>query len=306
MEFMKPTLKNIAAELGVSAMTVSLVLSSKAEGRVSPKLAEKIRQTAKTLGYRENRLAKAMRTGVVPLIALCIHEAKDGSTMPNLYWFDLLSSAKRTFAAEKVEVLFVTYSDVEELAERITTLKDANMIGGVISNVDIPGKDHEICQVLKDSGLPCVVFGDPGSGENIPHSIMDSSDMVDAMLEFLRSSMGARELKWFSRTTALPLPEEVADSGIFYQVSSELQRTVLMECAGIPAHRIVIVSHYLSDLGGHQGFVVTSRTDERCRHALRAIQQQIRKEPVSEFAKVIKFSAGDLTWVPPLKKNHSI
>lgn len=292
---MKPTLKGIAAELKVSTMTVSLVLSGKSDGRVSAELAGKIRQTAADMGYRENRLAKAMRTGVIPLIALCIHEAKDGSATPNLYWFDLVSSAKLTFAAEKMEVLFVTYSDVEELEERITTLRDANMIGGVISNLDIPGKDGEICRVLEASGLPCVLFGKPPADGNIPYSVIRSEKMEAAMLEFLKTQ-GARELRWFGRNSDLPLPADAADPEVFFHVSNELSRNKLIHYANIPPHRIVVVSYYASDLGGHQGFLVRSHTQERCLHALQAIRQQTNKEAVTEFSKVIELTGEDFTW----------
>ena len=299
---MKPTLKGIAAELKVSAMTVSLVLSGKDNGRVSAELAEKIRQTARQMGYRENRLAQAMRTGVIPLIALCIYEAKDGSAAPNLYWFDLLSSAKHTFAAEKMEVLFITYGSVEELEERITILRDANMIGGVISNLDIPGKDGEICRVLQDSGLPCALFGEPSKAGKIPYSVISSEKMEADMLEFLKPQ-GAKDLRWFGRNSGLPLPAESADPGVFFQVSNELSRNTLIQCTGIPEHRIVVVSFYASDLGGHQGFLVKSHTQERCLHALRAIQQQTVKEAVTEFTKVIELTGADFTWSPGINNN---
>ena len=282
-------------------MTVSLVLSGKSSGRVSAELAEKIRQAAEEMGYRENRLAQAVRTGVVPLIALCIYEANDGSATPNLYWFDIIGSAKRTFAAEKVEVLFITYSSVEELAGRISSLRDANMIGGVISNLAIPGKNHEVCQFIKNCGLPGVIFGEPPEEAMLPYSVVDSDEMVGAMLEFLRPK-GAGELKWFSRYSDLPTAEEAADETIFFQVSSELSRTRLIELAGVPAERIVIVSHYISDLGGHQGFLVKSHTEERCIHALRAIQQQIRKEKITEFSKIIKLTGSDMTWIEPISR----
>lgn len=304
MDTTKPTLKEISRRLNISAMTVSLVLSGKSAGRVSADLAEKIRQTAKEMGYRENRLAQAIRTGIVPLIALCIYEANDGSASPNLYWFDIIGSAKRTFAAEKVEVLFITYSSVEEFTERISSLRDANMIGGVISNLAIPGKTHEICDFLKNCGLPCAVFGDPAEDTGIPYSTINSAQMEADMLAFLRQK-GATELKWFSRQSPLPDADDAANDHVFFHVSSELSRTKLIELAGVPAERIVIVSHYISDLGGHQGFLVKSHSEERCLHALRAIQQQTRKEKITEFSKIINLTGSDMTWVEPISKNRS-
>ena len=56
------TMKQIANRAGVSISTVSLVLNNRDIGRVSPDVAEQVRDIAAELGYLTNRLASGLRT----------------------------------------------------------------------------------------------------------------------------------------------------------------------------------------------------------------------------------------------------
>lgn len=55
------TLAQVAAEVGVSTATASLVLSGKEEGRVSRATAQRVREAAESLGYVRDALAGGMR-----------------------------------------------------------------------------------------------------------------------------------------------------------------------------------------------------------------------------------------------------
>lgn len=58
------TIKDIAAETGLSITTVSLVLSGKAEARgIAVGTRQRIEQVAEQMGYRRNGFARALRTG---------------------------------------------------------------------------------------------------------------------------------------------------------------------------------------------------------------------------------------------------
>ena len=64
------TLKDVAREVEVSVATVSYVLNGK--GSVSPAVQEKVHEVVKKLGYRPNRKAQAMRTGLTRSIGLIL------------------------------------------------------------------------------------------------------------------------------------------------------------------------------------------------------------------------------------------
>ena len=64
-------LKDIAAKVGVSIALVSYVLNNK-EGRVGPKMAEKIRKTAAEMNYLPNLVAKSLQSGKTHTIGLLV------------------------------------------------------------------------------------------------------------------------------------------------------------------------------------------------------------------------------------------
>lgn len=59
----RPTSRDVAHAAGVSQAAVSLVMSDKWRGRVSPATAERVRTAARALGYRPNAAARNLRLG---------------------------------------------------------------------------------------------------------------------------------------------------------------------------------------------------------------------------------------------------
>ncbi|MFD9905327.1 LacI family DNA-binding transcriptional regulator [Streptomyces sp. NPDC059063] len=59
----RPTSRDVARAAGVSQATVSLVLGGKWHGRVAERTAERVRATARELGYRPNLAARNLRLG---------------------------------------------------------------------------------------------------------------------------------------------------------------------------------------------------------------------------------------------------
>src|ERR1700722_6074909 len=63
---------SVAEAAKVSQSTVSLVLSGKAEGRVSAATKALVEETARRLGYQPNVSARALRTGAAKTLALAV------------------------------------------------------------------------------------------------------------------------------------------------------------------------------------------------------------------------------------------
>lgn len=92
------TMKQIANRAGVSISTVSLVLNNRDIGRVSPDVAERVRDIAAELGYLTNRLASGLRTSstrtigflsdevaTTPFAGRMIEGAQDAARMPAFF-----------------------------------------------------------------------------------------------------------------------------------------------------------------------------------------------------------------------------
>ena len=91
-------MKQIANRAGVSISTVSLVLNNRDIGRVSPDVAERVRDIAAELGYLTNRLASGLRTSstrtigflsdevaTTPFAGRMIEGAQDAARMPAFF-----------------------------------------------------------------------------------------------------------------------------------------------------------------------------------------------------------------------------
>ncbi|EMF28410.1 LacI family DNA-binding transcriptional regulator [Streptomyces pseudogriseolus] len=68
----RPTSRDVAREAGVSQAAVSLVLGDKWRGRVSETTAERVREAARTLGYRPNLAARNLRLGRTRTVLLVV------------------------------------------------------------------------------------------------------------------------------------------------------------------------------------------------------------------------------------------
>src|ERR1044072_1167505 len=66
----RPTIRDVAAAVGMSPTTVSHALNGK--GRVDPDTRERIAETARELGYRPNPTARRLRSGRSGAIALLL------------------------------------------------------------------------------------------------------------------------------------------------------------------------------------------------------------------------------------------
>ncbi|MFI8188972.1 LacI family DNA-binding transcriptional regulator [Streptomyces sp. NPDC085946] len=68
----RPTSRDVAQAAGVSQAAVSLVLGDKWRGRVSEATAERVRDAARTLGYRPNLAARNLRLGRTRTVLLVV------------------------------------------------------------------------------------------------------------------------------------------------------------------------------------------------------------------------------------------
>ena len=290
MKKMRITQKSIAEQLGVSTMTVSRVLAGKTGNKVSPELIRKIQTAAKNAGYHENRLAKAMRTGEVPLSALCLHRMNHFGEQSS-YWLDLMSNYTEVLFEHQRETLFIPYDSPEELEKRLTALSSAGLISSAAANI-MPGKSAEVTAAMQAVRLPYVLLGNPAD-KTVPYVYVDNDDINAQLLDMLRPS-GAKDLIWFSEDMPLPDQTAVQNPDICFQVSSIAGFTRLNRMAKIPESRIFLVTHRQEQLNEYSGFLVRNHTKERCRRAWHLLELQKKNQPVPDEMKIIRITPDDI------------
>lgn len=290
------TQKEIAKMFGVSIMTVSRVLSGKTGNKVSPGLSEKIRKAAEQGNYQENRLAKAMRTGVVPLSALCLNKSCE-SKETGYYWFDIVSHHTAILSSHQQEVLLVPFSTVEELSQRLTTLRRANLISSVVANIQ-PGAMEEELKVLKDLGLPFVVLGN-AEDPSVPHVYVDNSSVPEILTKKLQEK-GAVSVLYYGSESGLPTASQIADKSCFFHVHSAFYKRDLICKTKISEDRIYLVTHDETSLNGLGGFVVDNHTGLRCENVWKLLKMQFDNTDIDRDLFRIPITEEDIRYIPPM------
>src|SRR5829696_7138441 len=149
-ERQRQTSNDVARCAGVSQSTVSLVLSGKAEGRVSEATQERVRRCARELGYRPNVAAQALRLGASRAVALLVPD------MTNPFFSRVLHGAQRAAAAAGYIVILVdTQNDRRWEAQSFEALRAGPVDGYLLFEVDAPealGPDPNV--VLMEAEAP--------------------------------------------------------------------------------------------------------------------------------------------------------
>ncbi|NDL59889.1 LacI family DNA-binding transcriptional regulator [Phytoactinopolyspora mesophila] len=161
-----PTYREIAQALGVSTATVSRALAG--ELGVSSEMAQRVRDTAASLGYRSNRAAKALRKQRADAIGLVISDVENP-------FFASVARAIEGVAAEHRHAVLLCNTD-EDLDQESLYLD--LMIGENVAGVIVAPSAQEIgpLEQLRSAGIPTVtldrkVAGDPFDAVLVDHRL---------------------------------------------------------------------------------------------------------------------------------------
>ncbi|MGN1171580.1 MAG: LacI family DNA-binding transcriptional regulator [Lachnospiraceae bacterium] len=179
------TMRDIAAEIGVSTVTVSKALTGR-EG-VSEEMRERIKQKAAEMGYRYNSVAKAMKEGENGSIGILVADRffEDNSFYNKLYRNLVLKMNEAGYFG----VLEILSQENEELL-RLPNMINSSRIDGIVVMGQISEeylaelKKTDIPQVLLDFYVEC-----SGMESVISDGIHGSCCLTDYLIE-----MGHRDI----------------------------------------------------------------------------------------------------------------
>ncbi len=148
--------KDIAEELGISQMTVSLALSGKNANRITPELVERVRSTARRMGYHHSVSAQNLRSAPTALGLLILLNYEE--FRPNMECHDAISNfirqcrrCSRTFQVE--------WFDQERNPNDLPRMLTDGLVGGIVCF----GHANERIEPLLSGGpLPVVKINEPG------------------------------------------------------------------------------------------------------------------------------------------------
>ena len=150
------TLRDVSEASGVSEMTVSRVLRNK--GDVSEATRQKVQDAAKRLGYVPNKIAGALASQRVNLVAVII------PSLGNMVFPEVLSGISQTLEGTELQPVVGVTDYLPEKEEKVLF----EMLSWRPSGVIIAGLEHsEASQaMLRQSGIPVVQIMD-SDGEAI-------------------------------------------------------------------------------------------------------------------------------------------
>jgi LacI family transcriptional regulator len=150
---MRPTMKDVATEAGVSLKTVSRVVND--EPGVAPLTEQRVREAIKTLGFRRNDSARLLRTGQAATVGLVVEDIGDP-------FYSGLSRGVEGVARARGSLLLSGSSDADPATEhKLALTLCARRVDGLIM---VPtSDDHSYLLTEMGAGIP-VVFADRPPG----------------------------------------------------------------------------------------------------------------------------------------------
>ncbi len=144
------TIKDIAAELGLSTSTVSRALTGGGEIRESTR--RKILETAERLGYHPNLLARNLSTHRSGIIGIIVPELETG------FFPRIILGIQDELRNSGYRVLITQSGESAEKERENLELLLGNMVEGIIASVTKEGGNEELFQTVIKRGIPVVFF----------------------------------------------------------------------------------------------------------------------------------------------------
>lgn len=145
------SIKDIAAELNLSATTISFVLNGKAkEKRISDEVTQKVLKYAKKINYKPNQLAQSLRTGKSKILVFMVEDISN-------HFFAKLARIIEVIAYKKgYKVLFCSNENKDDKSiELINLFKDRQVDGYII--IPSAGIESHIKELIEEK-IPVVLF----------------------------------------------------------------------------------------------------------------------------------------------------
>ncbi|MBC7903977.1 MAG: LacI family DNA-binding transcriptional regulator [Gemmatimonadaceae bacterium] len=182
----KVSLKDIAQKLGVSTALVSYVLNNQKEGRIGKEIAAKIRDTAASLNYRANLIARSLKTNRTNTIGLIVADISNP-------FFSSLASIIETEAEKRgYTVIFgSSHEDGSRFEKLVDTFLNRQVDGLIIAPP--ANSEKQIQEILKqDTPLVLVDRYHPSLNTSFVtlNNFQASADAVSHLVKSGRKRIG--------------------------------------------------------------------------------------------------------------------
>lgn len=146
-----PTMKDIADELGISASTVSRILSGKIGARKGEMVA-KVKEAAERLNFQTNSVARSLRTSKTLLIGIIVPNIGDD------YFAGVLAGIEEVANSHGYHLIICQSNEsVEKEKQLIQTLSSIN-VEGILISPSAQTTDMQYLERAEANGIEIVIF----------------------------------------------------------------------------------------------------------------------------------------------------
>lgn len=177
-----PSIKEIAAQAGVSITTVSKVLNNYSD--VSENTKARVREVAQRLGYTPNMAARNLALGRSNIIGLVLSDIRETDSNGNII-FRILVGAKNLCTEKDYELLIIITDVKKQHSKKLSQLCKERQISGVIVYGLKPGDPY--FQEITESELPCIAIDIKMKGNNLATVTTDNIAAVKEVISHLHS-----------------------------------------------------------------------------------------------------------------------
>ncbi|MET9341127.1 LacI family DNA-binding transcriptional regulator [Nonomuraea sp. NPDC003804] len=152
----RPTMTDVAREVGVTAKTVSRVLNE--DGPVAPETRARVMEVVRRLGYQPNLMARNMRVGA--------RDAAIGLVIPDMGnpFFGTVAGGIESAVRERgLTVIVGSSSETRELERSLVATFLARRVSALLVVPSAAG-DHRYLRAEREAGLPIVFLDRPAVG----------------------------------------------------------------------------------------------------------------------------------------------
>lgn len=173
------TLKDIARETGYHVSTVSRALDSRTRATLSDQVVAQIKEAAKRMGYRPNRLAAGLRTKRTKTVGVVIPDISNPLFPPIVRGIE-----KVLEPLSYVSIIVNTDGRRDREQEMVRVLLEHGVDGIIHAAVE---RDDPILDEVSRAGVPLVTVNRALEDSSVPGVVNDDADGISRMMAHLIS-----------------------------------------------------------------------------------------------------------------------
>ncbi|WP_433890307.1 LacI family DNA-binding transcriptional regulator [Streptomyces sp. CA-111067] len=174
------TIRDIAARAGVTKGAVSFALNG--QPGVSEATRTRILKVAKDLGWQPNSAARALSSSKSGAVGLIL--ARPARTLgAEQFFMQLISGIEAELSKRPIALVLQVVPDLEAEVAAYTRWWSERRVDGALLT-DLRVEDSRV-GVLRELGIPAVVFGGPGHHDGLPGVWSDETTAMNAVVEHL-------------------------------------------------------------------------------------------------------------------------